>query len=88
MKHQISVLDATQYREYNNIYLITKYSRSKLELMMSISESKLEIYPKQTQLLSPNIFWKKSRGPASYNIDGVVDCEIVEKKQNGKWIFR
>jgi target of rapamycin complex 2 subunit MAPKAP1 len=45
MKHQISVLEAPVYKEYHDILMYTKV-RTKVEVMLGISEDKLEIYPK------------------------------------------
>ena len=45
LRHQISVLEAPVYKEYHGIHIFGKV-RTKVEVIIGISEDKLEIYPK------------------------------------------
>ena len=72
------------YREYHDIFMFNKV-RTKVEVMLGISEDKIEVYPKLPY--SSKKFWKRQKS-FSNNMEGIVACDIVEKKENGKWIFR
>ena len=72
------------YREFNDVYMYNVLN-TKVEIMMAISEDKLEVYPKQPY--SSRKFWKRQKS-FSNNMDGIVECDITDKFDKGKRIFK
>ena len=84
LKNQISLLEANMYKEYQDVYIYSKV-RTKIQVVLCVSEDKLEIYPKQ--IVSSAKFWQRQKS-FSYHMDGIVACDIVDKKPNGQWVFK
>ncbi len=57
--------------------------RAKVDVILALSEEKIEVYPKQ-QYSAAN-FWKRQKS-LSYRMEA-LSCEVLEKRANGKWLL-
>ncbi len=87
LKQTFSVLEApVGYREYREgVTLLTSKMRAKVDVILALSEEKIEVYPKQQY--SAAKFWKRQKS-LSYRTEALVACEVLEKRANGKWLLR
>ncbi len=60
--------------------------RAKVDVILALSEEKIEVYPKQQHPRGPK-FWKRQKS-LSYSTEALVACEVLEKRSNGKWLLR
>ena len=75
----ICFLEAPLFQSFN-VEIFTKV-RTKVDVHLGISGDKVEIDPKQQS--SSAKFWSKQKA-VSYQLDQVVSCEILEKRQKGE----
>lgn len=56
--------------------------------MLGINEEKLEVYPKDADGGGgAGMLWRRQKS-ASYDMSAIVDCYIVEKRSDEKWLFK
>ncbi len=55
------------------VTLLTSKMRAKVDVVMALSEEKIEIYPKQQHASAK--FWKRQKS-LSYNTEALVACEV------------
>ena len=81
-------MDASTYQEYRDVFFLTKIPiRSKMAVVLAISQDRFDIIPHQTP--SGRIWQAAQSIPKEGNLsmDIIAACEITEKEED-QWTFR
>ena len=55
--------------------------RARVDVTLGISEDKVEVYPKHQH--GATKFWRRQKS-VSYAMDGIVACDVIDKKANSR----
>ena len=80
-------IHACTHKEFHGLRRLTAKLRIKTEVTMTISSEKVEIYPSKAQNQSvigngPDAFFSHHPKTESYNLENIVNCEVIVKKSN------
>ena len=87
---EFNAMDASTYQEYRDVFLLTKIPiRTKMAVVLAISQDKFDIIPHQTP---SGRLWQAAQSipkEGSFNMDIIAACEITEKEvDDDQWVFK
>jgi len=90
LKHTFSVLEApVGYKEYKEVTLLSSKMRTKVDVVLALSEEKVEVHPLKHQANTMARLWKSGKQKSvCYATEDLVACEVVEKRSNGRCLIR